>query len=131
MTGRFLNPDAFVSTGQGLIGYNMFAYCGNNPVTRADDSGEGWHILIAAAISGTVSLVTSIFDTAVDKDKRELWGTDEWWKNALYIFSSTTIGSAEGALSALCPGASIPIGACYYGASKVVSIVIKAFWEAS
>ncbi len=26
--------------GQGLIGYNMFAYCGNNPVMRFDPSGE-------------------------------------------------------------------------------------------
>ena len=25
---RFINPDKFVSTGQGLTGYNMFAYCG-------------------------------------------------------------------------------------------------------
>ena len=37
--GRFLNPDAFVSTGQGLLGNNMFAYCGNNPVFSADNSG--------------------------------------------------------------------------------------------
>ena len=37
--GRFINADAFVSTGQGLIGNNMFAYCGNNPVYRSDDTG--------------------------------------------------------------------------------------------
>jgi len=37
--GRFINADAFVSTGQGLTGNNMFAYCGNNPVTYEDDSG--------------------------------------------------------------------------------------------
>ena len=37
--GRFLNADGFVSTGQGLIGTNMFAYCDNNPVMFADPSG--------------------------------------------------------------------------------------------
>lgn len=37
--GRFINADAFVSTGQGLLGNNMFAYCGNNPVDRTDPSG--------------------------------------------------------------------------------------------
>ena len=30
--GRFINADAFVSTGQGFVGNNMFAYCNNNPV---------------------------------------------------------------------------------------------------
>ena len=37
--GRFINADAFLSTGQGLLGYNMFAYCLNNPVNRIDPTG--------------------------------------------------------------------------------------------
>ena len=37
--GRFLNADALVSTG-GLLGNNMFAYCGNNPINTADHSGN-------------------------------------------------------------------------------------------
>ncbi len=37
--GRFLNADAFVSTGQGLLGNNMFAYCLNNPVNTLDIDG--------------------------------------------------------------------------------------------
>ena len=37
--GRFLNADAFTSTGQGLTGNNMFAYCGNNPVNFQDCAG--------------------------------------------------------------------------------------------
>ncbi|WP_346938619.1 RHS repeat-associated core domain-containing protein [uncultured Clostridium sp.] len=37
--GRFLNADGLVSTGQGFIGYNMFAYCLNSPVNRRDDNG--------------------------------------------------------------------------------------------
>ena len=41
-TGRFLNADGYVSTGQGMTGYNMFAYCGNNPVNRFDPNGQGW-----------------------------------------------------------------------------------------
>lgn len=39
-TGRFINADGYISTGQGLIGNNMFAYCLNNPVKYRDDSGE-------------------------------------------------------------------------------------------
>lgn len=49
--GRFINADADVATGNGLIGNNMFAYCGNNPVNRTDHSGEDWwHWAVAAAI---------------------------------------------------------------------------------
>ena len=38
--GRFLNADGYVSTGTGLLGYNMYAYCGNNPVMGYDPTGE-------------------------------------------------------------------------------------------
>ena len=49
---RFLNADGLVSTGQGILGNNMFAYCGNNPVIFADYSGAsfawviGWNFNI-------------------------------------------------------------------------------------
>ena len=38
-TMRFVNADGLVSTGQGLIGANMFAYCLNNPVMFSDMDG--------------------------------------------------------------------------------------------
>ena len=40
--GRWINADGYVSTGQDIIGYNMFAYCGNNPVIREDSTGQFW-----------------------------------------------------------------------------------------
>ena len=40
--GRFINADSYVSTGQGIVGYNMFAYCGNNPVNASDPMGDFW-----------------------------------------------------------------------------------------
>ena len=38
--GRFINADTYVSTGQGFVGNNMFAYCLNNPVNYSDKSGK-------------------------------------------------------------------------------------------
>ena len=38
--GRFISADGYVSTGQGFVGYNMFAYCLNNPVNYSDKSGD-------------------------------------------------------------------------------------------
>ena len=48
--GRFINADGFVSTGQGISGNNMFAYCGNDPVNRYDPDGDAF--LAAIAIGG-------------------------------------------------------------------------------
>ena len=47
---RFISADSFASTGQGFTGTNMFAYCGNNPVSRVDENGDFWHILAAAFV---------------------------------------------------------------------------------
>ncbi len=40
VVGRFVNADGYISTGQGLLGSNMFLYCLNNPVMLKDSSGE-------------------------------------------------------------------------------------------
>ena len=37
--GRFLNADGLIYSQAGLIGYNMYTYCGNNPVMGYDPSG--------------------------------------------------------------------------------------------
>ena len=37
--GRFINGDGLASTGQGILGCNMFAYCRNEPVGCSDPGG--------------------------------------------------------------------------------------------
>ena len=36
---RFINSDEYASTGQGILGINMFAYCLNNPANYIDSEG--------------------------------------------------------------------------------------------
>ena len=43
VVGRFINVDGIVGANGGIQGYNMFAYCNNNPVMYFDPSG---HFLI-------------------------------------------------------------------------------------
>ena len=45
--GRFINVDGYISTGQGISSYNMFAYCGNDPVNHCDPTGHAreWALL--------------------------------------------------------------------------------------
>lgn len=43
--------DESLTTGAMLNNNNLFSYCDNNPVNRADGSGEFWHI-VAGAVAG-------------------------------------------------------------------------------
>ena len=52
--GRFINADGYISTGTGLLGYNMFAYCNNNPVMNVDPTGDfPWLLLVVTLILTT------------------------------------------------------------------------------
>ena len=39
-TCRFISADVYLSTGQGVLGHNSFAYCLNNPAIMTDDEGS-------------------------------------------------------------------------------------------
>ena len=67
-TCRFINADSYASTGQSYLGYNMFAYCGNNPVERTDADGEFWDIIF-----DVVSVVTSVVDVIQNPDDPLAW----------------------------------------------------------
>ena len=61
--GRFLNADGYVSTGTGLLGYNMYAYCDNNPVMGYDPTGEwNWGTFLSGAnliMVGAMAMATA------------------------------------------------------------------------
>lgn len=91
---RFITADSYVSTGQGILGYNRYAYCGNNPVMRADPTGESWLALLlftmvggiaSQAVVSTLSyagmMVASLFDEDIRNDMlrigRNMFNTSE------------------------------------------------------
>ena len=37
---RFISADNYASTGQGILGHNVYCYCGNNPVNAMDPDGH-------------------------------------------------------------------------------------------
>ena len=60
VVGRFINADGYVSTGQGLLSNNMFAYCNNNPINRVDYSGASSIGLYMAASAFVLFAVTAV-----------------------------------------------------------------------
>ena len=64
VVGRFISADVLLSTGQGVIGHNAYAYCGNNPIVREDTQGNLWG-LIAAAVGAVVGVVSKVVTDVV------------------------------------------------------------------
>ena len=42
MTMRFVNADRVAGVNQDMATYNLFVYCGNNPISRFDSMGYSW-----------------------------------------------------------------------------------------
>ena len=104
-TGRFINADVYVSTGKGIIGNNMYAYCNNNPIMYVDTTGQfPWVTLIVALvlftpIGGTaLQAATSVISYAgiavasmFDKDIRNDMNSIGW--NPFNADESATLNS--------------------------------------
>ena len=91
--GRFINADGYASTGDELLGSNMFAYCGNNPVNCVDPTGEFaiTTLLVGALVGSAVSFVSSVVSQSITGDHEINWGV---------VALDTIIGGVSGALGA-------------------------------
>ena len=77
--GRFINADVFVSTGTGLLGNNMFAYCNSNPIRFSDPTGHAIWGTNTVAIKdgssgftpGSAKYITQILSRTTMADVRE------------------------------------------------------------
>ena len=60
VVGRFLNADGYVSTGQGMTGYNMFAYCVGNPINLSESNSSSDDSLPASVAYENVKINAKI-----------------------------------------------------------------------
>ncbi|MEE1198735.1 MAG: RHS repeat-associated core domain-containing protein, partial [Acutalibacteraceae bacterium] len=75
-TGRFVNADTInvlAISPNSVTDKNLFAYCDNNPIVRADQGGEAWHILVGAAVGAVIGGISSVVGQVASGQKIN-WG---------------------------------------------------------
>ena len=63
--GRFINADSVMGVNGDIHTYNLFAYCGNNPVSRLDESGMGWLSVIGTIVTGIAVVAAAVVASPV------------------------------------------------------------------
>ena len=93
---RFINADTFATTdANGFLSANMFAYCENNPIMRADEDGESWQkVAVSAFLGGITGAITDGLNGALNAKAAGL-GKNEIAKAAL---RSAGVGFVSGAI---------------------------------
>ena len=139
-TGRWLTPDSYVSTGQGLTASNMYAYCNNNPVMYADYTGEfPWIIVgilgvttIVGGILGATSDIklgentTGSASKSLQDNEQELSVGDRIKNTVIGAGLGLAVGGAIIATGGVLKGAAVGIGASYMGVTSVKGFAIGA-----
>ena len=116
--GRFINADSFASTGQSILGYNMFAYCNNNPANLTDTTGNLPFLAITAAIGAVVGAVAG----GVVAAKK---GDNVWAGIGIGAAAGALVGAGAGMVTgaALAGSATATAGAVTAGGSTLVATV--------
>lgn len=98
--GRFISPDCYVSTGQGLLGNNMYIYCNNNPVMGVDPSGEAaaWNSPLDALVAMHQDIL-KIAEQALNKDgtyslyDNQRFDSDKLFHEQILVFDAPSVNA--------------------------------------
>ena len=91
---KFINADSYVNANGDFVGYNMYAYCSNNPVMFMDVTGEEIVLAVIAGICllGGVLFFSSCEDKNTDLTYKQIPMSDEALNEEGVVYYS--IGSA-------------------------------------
>lgn len=123
--GRWISPEPNVDYGEfdegaGLLGYNVYAYCANNPVMFKDETGESITLACVLIGAGIGLIVGAVGGSHYAKHKKNLTPSDGWdyWK---YVVGFGVAGGAVGALVGWGAGALI----AKYGVATAATSITK------
>ena len=125
-TCRFVNGDGVVSgIGDSVQGYNIFAYCFNNPVSLSDSSGNWPFFAVTAIVGAVVGAVVGGVTAAKT-------GGNVWAGIGVGAAAGALIGSGVGmaAGAALAGSITATTGAVMAGGSLLVSTVATGGFSA-
>ncbi len=73
-TCRFISADVYLSTGQGVLGHNAYAYCLNNPINRSDDEGNraSWLTSVYCYEGGGARVDWGNYDIVLSKENEQI-----------------------------------------------------------
>ena len=80
---RFISADSYASTGQGILGHNVYCYCGNNPVNAMDPDGK-----LFKNIKNAMKALTNKVKSAYPMAKRFVKNTFGAYASTKSTFSS-------------------------------------------
>lgn len=89
---RFLNADSYASTGQGFLGYNMFAYCGNKPVMCEDPSGNRMNTCQMLTDSGSAPTIRPYYTMSFEDKQAQV---AYYWRIKNELKKSTFDGTVQ------------------------------------
>lgn len=123
---RFLNADAFASTGQGFAGTNMFAYCNNTPVGSSDPTGHSLRPTTVVICDGCVESKTTYDREAA------LAYVHEWFNKNNPAYPNLGGGRNNGDCTnfvsqALCRGGYAQTSEWYCGVNYKPDVVLSLF----
>ena len=126
--GRWISPEPNVyagafDSGSGLIGYNVYAYCANNPVNLSDPTGE---FILTALIVGVV--VGAVIGGAIggtiaynSAKSSGLEGSDLFWATAGGVGKGALIGGVAGGLVGATGGVVAAYGATSIAGTAMIT----------
>ena len=93
--GRFLNADGYLNANGGIIGFNMYAYCNNNPIMYVDFGGDILGTIIVIGIGVGLILGAYLCPTTdqINSDAEQHYSRNE--KNKIELSPEEIIDSYE------------------------------------
>ena len=116
---RFINADGADTLGVNgdIASYNLFAYCGNNPISRTDEGGFFWNFVVGAVAGAVVGAATTIADIWTSEGFHSLRSS----KSLAKIAISAVCGAVNGVVAA--SGAYFLVGSAVSTATSFVESV--------